>query len=92
MPQIPSQDNERMSLRIASKDKSLLMRAAALQHTNLTDFVVKTVVGAAHEVIEQHQRVELSERDTLKMLDLLDNPPQPNQKLLDAAFSMPKSK
>lgn len=34
MPQIPVGTNDRVSLRIASDDKLLLMRAAALQHTN----------------------------------------------------------
>lgn len=33
MPQIAVESNDRMSLRIASEEKSLLMRAAALQHT-----------------------------------------------------------
>ncbi|WP_422824195.1 DUF1778 domain-containing protein [Xenorhabdus thailandensis] len=33
-----------MSLRISSDDKLLLMRAAALQHINLTGFVVSTKV------------------------------------------------
>jgi uncharacterized protein (DUF1778 family) len=90
MPQIPVETNDRMSLRIASEDKSLLMRAAALQHINLTEFVIRNAVSVARKVIEENERVELTERDSLHVLDLLDNPPAPNDKLLAAAFALPK--
>ncbi|MCE1782180.1 DUF1778 domain-containing protein, partial [Enterobacter hormaechei] len=74
MPQIPVETNDRMSLRIASEEKSLLMRAAALQHTNLTEFVLRNVMPAARKVIDENERLELTERDSLHVLDLLDNP------------------
>lgn len=90
MPQIPVENNDRMSLRIASEEKSLLIRAATLQHTNLTEFVIRTVVSAAREVIEQNERVELTQRDSLHVLDLLEDPPVPNEKLMAAAFALPK--
>lgn len=90
MPQTPAQNNQRMSVRIATEDKSLLIRAASLQHTNLTDFVIRTVVAAAREVIEHNDRIELTARDSLQVLDLLDNPPRPNKKLMAAAFALPK--
>lgn len=92
MPQVPIENNERMSLRIATEEKSLLVRAAALQHTNLTEFVVRTAVATAKDVIDQSEHLELSERGSLQVLDLLENPPKPNEKLLAAAFAMPKRK
>lgn len=90
MPQVPLETNDRMSLRIASEEKKLLMRAAALQHTNLTEFVVRNVVTAARKIIDENEHMELTERDSLLVLDLLDNPPAPNDKLLAAAFALPK--
>ena len=90
MPQIPVKDNDRMSLRIASAEKLLLMRAATLQHTNLTEFVIRAGVSAARQVIDQNERVELTERDSLYVLDLLEEPPAPNKKLMAAAFVLPK--
>ncbi len=89
MPQNPVGDNDRLSLRITAAEKSLLLRAAALQHINLTEFVVRTVVDAARVVIEQNERVALSERDSLQVMDLLESPPAPNKKLLAAAFALP---
>ncbi|KMJ45143.1 ABC transporter [Xenorhabdus khoisanae] len=90
MPQIPVETNDRMSLRIASEEKSLLMRAAAIQHTNLTEFVIRNVVSVARKIIDENERLALTERDSLHLLDLLDNPPPPNDKLIAAAFALPK--
>lgn len=90
MPQIPVESNDRMSLRIASEEKFLLIRAAALQHTNLTEFVIRTVVSAARKVIDQNERIELTEKDSLHVLNLLEEPPAPNENLLAAAFALPK--
>jgi uncharacterized protein (DUF1778 family) len=89
MPQIAVKNNDRMSLRIASEEKALLMRAAALQHTNLTEFVIRNAVSAARKVIEQNERLELTERDSLHVLELLEEPPTPNEKLMAVAFALP---
>ncbi len=89
MPQAPVEDNRRMSLRIPPAEKALLMRAVALTRTSLTDFVIRTAVAAAREVIERAERVELSERDSLRVLELLENPPVPNERLRAAARAMP---
>lgn len=90
MPRVAVENNSRMSLRIRSEEKALLMRAVALNHTDLTDFVIRHAVSAAKAVIEQADRVELSERDSLRVLNLLENPPAPNAKLLEAARVLPK--
>jgi len=89
MPRTAIQDNNRMSLRIRPDDKALLMRAVAYEHTDLTDFVLRNAMQAARAVIAQAERVLLSERDTLRVLDVLENPPRPNAKLLAAAKALP---
>lgn len=81
-----------MSLRIPAEEKTILLRAAALKRTDLTDFVRKHSLKAARAVIEEAERLELSERDSLRILALLENPPKPNAKLLAAAKSRPKRK
>jgi uncharacterized protein (DUF1778 family) len=90
MPRRAVEDNSRMSLRIRAEEKALLLRAVALNHTDLTDFVIRHAVVAAKAVIEKSDRVPLSERDSLRVLDLLENPPAPNAKLLAVARSLPK--
>ncbi len=88
MPQVATDQNSRMLLRIRPADKALLTRAAALQQTDLTEFVISTAVHAAREVIGHAERFQLSERDSLRVLELLENPPPPNTRLLAAAHAM----
>ncbi len=92
MPRLAVEDNSRMSLRIAPEEKTILLRAAALKRTDLTDFVRQHSLKAARAVIEEAERLELSERDSLRVMELLENPPKPNPKLLAAAKSLPKRK
>ena len=88
MPRTALENNSRLSLRIPAADKALLLRAAALQNTNLTDFVIRTAVQAAREVIAQAERGQSSKQDSLRVLDLLENPPAPNDQLLAAARAL----
>jgi uncharacterized protein (DUF1778 family) len=90
MPRIAVEDNSRMQLRIRAEDKALLLRAVALNHTDLTDFVLRHALMAANAVIQEAEHVQLSGRDSLRVLDLLENPPAPNAKLLAAARALPK--
>ena len=90
MPRAVIEDNSRLSLRIKREDKAVLMRAVALEHTDLTDFVVRTALRAARELIDQAEHVRLSERDTMRVLDLLENPPAPNARLRRAARALTK--
>jgi uncharacterized protein (DUF1778 family) len=90
MPRAAIEDNSRMSLRIRAEDKALLMRAVALEHTDLTDFVIRNALRAAKTVIEEAEHVQLSKRDSLRVLELLENPPAPNPRLLAAAKASPR--
>jgi uncharacterized protein (DUF1778 family) len=56
----------------------------------LTDFVIIHAVRAAKAVIEEADHARLSGRDSLRVLDLLENPRAPNGKLQDAARALPK--
>ena len=41
MPRVAVEDNSRMSLRIRPEEKATLLRAVALKHTDLTEFVLR---------------------------------------------------
>jgi uncharacterized protein (DUF1778 family) len=89
MPQPLVEKNQRLSLRISARDKALLMRAASLQQVNLTEFVLRASVQTAQAAIEREERLRLSERDSLRVLELLEDPPAPNARLLAAAAALP---
>lgn len=92
MPRAPIDNNKRMNLRVRPEQKAALMRAAALRNTDLTDFVLQPALREAKSVIENAERIVLSERDSLMVLDLLENPPAPNARLRAAIAAMPRPK
>ena len=92
MPRVAVEDNERMSMRVRADEKAMLLRAAALENTDLTDFVLQHALRSAKAVIEEAERIRLSERDSLRVLALLENPPKPNPKLRAAARALAKKK
>lgn len=90
MPRTSITDNSRVALRVRPEDKALIMRAGALSQTDMTDFILRTALKEARIVIEEHERVKLTARDSQRVLELLENPPAPHPKLLKAARAMPK--
>ncbi len=90
MPRAAVDHNKRMNLRLRPEQKAALVRAAALKSTDLTDFVLQPALREAKAVIEESERMVLSERDSLLVLNLLENPPAPNAKLRAAIAAMPK--
>ncbi len=86
MPRQATEGN-RIELRIKAEEKALLARAAALEHLDLTGFILRRVLPEARAVINRAERLALSERDSLKVLDLLEHPPKPTARMKRAAKS-----
>ena len=78
-------DNGRVELRLKPEDKAVLARAAALERLDLTSFILRSALPRARKVITEAETLRLSERDSLRILDLLDNPPEPGARLVRAA-------
>jgi uncharacterized protein (DUF1778 family) len=90
MPRAAVDDNNRVALRVRPADKALIMRAVALAQTDMTTFILRTALREAQLVIEEHERVKLTQRDSRLVMELLENPPAPNAKLRNAARAMPE--
>ena len=91
MPRVAVEDNKRIQLLVRPEQKAILIRAAALRNTTLTDFIFQIAMREAKAVIEEAERIRLSERDSLLVLDLLENLPAPNARLRAAIAAIPKS-
>jgi uncharacterized protein (DUF1778 family) len=78
-------ESGRVELRLRLQDKATLSRAAALKRLDLTGYILGTVLPLAESEIAQAERLSLSERDSLRVLKLLENPPAPSARLLRAA-------
>jgi uncharacterized protein (DUF1778 family) len=90
MPRAAIDDNNRLALRVRPADKAVIMRAVALAQTDMTTFILRTALREAQRVIEEHERVKLTERDSRLVMELLENPPAPNAKLRKAARALPQ--
>jgi uncharacterized protein (DUF1778 family) len=90
MPRPAVKDNSRVALRIRPADQAVIMRAVAVAQTDMTGFILRAALRDAQSVIEEHERIKLSRRDSLRVLDLLENPPAPSPKLRKAARSRPE--
>ena len=75
----------RIEFRLPAEEKAMLARAAALMNMDLTAFILGKMLPEARAVIENAERQALSERDSLRVLALLENPPAPNERLRRAS-------
>jgi uncharacterized protein (DUF1778 family) len=79
-------ERTRFDARLTVKEKLLFEKAASIAgYRTLTDFVLKTVKLKAKEIIEEHELVLASERDSRIFFNAILNPPSPNDKLKLAA-------
>ena len=75
----------RIELRATKEEKRLLTTAAAYERLDVTSFIMRNVLATARDVVDRAERIVLSERDTERVLRLLENPPKPTTALLAAA-------
>lgn len=76
----------RLDTRITPEQRELYERAVALGHySSLTEFLTSAAEKCAKEIIAEHEQLVLSENDKAFFIDLLENPPQPNEALRQAA-------
>jgi uncharacterized protein (DUF1778 family) len=76
---------DRIELRATKEEKRLLAAAAAYERLDVTSFIMRNVLPTARDVVDRAERLVLSERDTARVLDLLETPPKPTPALLAAA-------
>jgi len=76
---------DRIELPSTKEEKRLLAAAAAHERLDLTSFIMRTVLPVAREVVDRAERIVLTERDTARVLEFLENPPKPMPALIAAA-------
>ncbi len=71
----------RIDLRTNFNQKSLLERAAELKHISLSSYILSTSLKQAQLDLAENEILVLSNQDRDLIMNLLDNPPEPNQAL-----------
>ena len=85
MPAIRGARDERIELRTTREEKQLLATAAAYERLDVTSYIMRNVLPAARAAVDRAERIVLSERDSARVLELLENPPKPTAALMAAA-------
>jgi uncharacterized protein (DUF1778 family) len=85
MPTTTKTKSDRMQIRIDDFSKNKIERAARYSHKTVSEFVITNAMAAADRVIEEHDRVTLSDQDWDTFYEALTNPPKSN-KALKGAF------
>jgi uncharacterized protein (DUF1778 family) len=80
----PGTQTERLEARVDHEQKAFFQRAASLRGVSLKEFMVASMREAAVRTIEEHELV-LSAKEQRIFVDMLMNPPKPNDALRAAA-------
>lgn len=75
---------DRIGARVPHEVYEVLCRAAELTGATVNQFLVQSALKEAQSVIEREEVLRLSPRDWHWLLDLVENPPEPNPTLISA--------
>ena len=77
-------NNERITARVSEQIKETLVAAADLTGATLNQFLVQAALEKAERGLEKDKLIRFSQQDAEFFFDVLENPPEPNDKLTNA--------
>jgi uncharacterized protein (DUF1778 family) len=82
---------ERLVARVSLDIQQTIQKAAAYSGASVTQFIVDSAMERAKSVINDIDIIKLSNKASLRMMELLDNPPEPNAFLTKAKANYDKN-
>ena len=73
--------NNRIDIRLNDSDKQLIEKAASFNRQSISSYIVSVVIKQAQIDIVENETILLSNEDRDFVLNLLDNPGEPNEAL-----------
>lgn len=80
---------QRLEVRLTSEEDELIREAASLEHATVSNFVVRTLVQRAQQVLVERRHIVLSEEVADQFFAALDAPAEPVAELVEL-FSRPR--
>ena len=77
-------NGKRLTTRITDHVQEKLQMAADLVGVTINQFVVQAALEKAGKIIESESTILLTRRESLRLLELIENPPPRNEKFLQA--------
>lgn len=82
-----AEERGRITARVPQAVQEKLMQAAELTGSTLNQFVVQSALERAEQIIDRERVIALNREDAAMLIDLLENPPKPNDALKRALKS-----
>ena len=82
----------RLTTRITSHVQDRLQMASDMLGATLNQFVVQAALEKAERVIESESTLVLTRKESLRLLELIENPPPRNDKFIQAQARYEKTK
>ena len=83
---------KRITTRVADHVQQKLQMAADIAGATVNQFVVQAALEKAERVIDSESTMLLTRRESLRLLELIDNPPERNLKFVAAQTAYNKTK
>ena len=77
--------DERLDARVTREEKEMIETAASLSGTSASNFIRMATRQAAQNTIREHEILTLNEEAKRLFVEVLLNPPKPNEKAIAAA-------
>jgi uncharacterized protein (DUF1778 family) len=76
-----TKNDTRITSRIPQSIKEILEQAAVISGSTLNQFVVQAALKEAQAILRTQKIINLSQADADRIFSLLENPPEPNERL-----------
>lgn len=83
---------KRLTTRVTDHVQERLQVAADLVGATLNQFVVQAALEKADKVIESESTIVLTRRESLRLLEMVENPPPRNERFLEAQARYQRTK
>ena len=83
---------KQITTRVTAHVQGKLQEAADLVGATLNQFVLQAALEKAEKVVESESTISLTRRESLRLLEMIENPPPRNAKFLQAQARYEKVK
>lgn len=73
--------NNRIDIRLSDEDKRLIEKAASCSRQSISSYIISVIIKQAELDLKEYETLVLSNQDRDFILNLLDNPDEPNEAL-----------
>ncbi|EDN67805.1 conserved hypothetical protein [Beggiatoa sp. PS] len=81
MTTIPFTQTETIDIEINPEIKKIILRAAQVKMMSMSTFLINAAYENAKQTLKEHETLTLSLEEGERLITLLENPPEPNDKL-----------